>query len=345
MSGVSEAVTAASQLGSVLRAGVEQISARQSIVFTKYVRVVLPLDGYVFWVNAAMVSPSAMPNTSVANSATPNAAALAGAPSTIAIEGSFHFEIARHQEETTTSDINRVVFTAENPIDAFDQISSSVLYLGTFDDGYNGPVRFAFSQRRNFFQQADLWHYVGDAVYPDMESQIIDTPAGFDQRNVVVSNSLPIWLALNAMTPPIYWPAAQQIPLYPSFLVPQDIVPPWGAVHIDETQALTSAPLIGQTLTHSQLVRDHVKITFYGARNFNAMDFIDYVNVMSEQDDAAFGVMNMPVMRDEKKTQSEMAVIAMKKSVVYDINYYQERVRDIARQLILHVIPSYSVGA
>jgi hypothetical protein len=43
--------------------------------------------------------------------------------------------------------------------------------------------------------------------------------------------------------------------------------------------------------------------------------------------------------------QSEMNVIAMKKSIVYEINYYQERVRDIARQLILHVIPNYYVGA
>lgn len=347
MSGVAEALSGNTQIGSVLRAGLDQLSGAQTITFTKYVRVVLPLDGYVFWVNAALVNPSAIPNVPAFNAMTPGRPAIQGADVTVRVQGSFHFEIDRRQEEDMTLDINRCTFTAQSPIDEFNEISPGVMFLGAFTDGNGDPVRFSFSRRQNFYQAADLWHYIGDAVYPDMETQIIDTLNGFDQRSLVVTNSLPIWLAMNQMTPPFPYPARQQIPMFPSFLVPPDIEPPYAAVHIypDDTQAIVAAPLIDQRSNHYQLSRDRVKITFFGLRNFNALDFVDFVNTLSEQWDADFGIMNMPTIRDEKRTQREQAIIAMKKSIVYEINYYQTRVRDIAQQLIKTVIVNYLVGA
>ena len=41
-----------SQLSSVLKSAVETISSDQEITFRLYVRQVLPLDGFVYWVNA-----------------------------------------------------------------------------------------------------------------------------------------------------------------------------------------------------------------------------------------------------------------------------------------------------
>ena len=39
-----------------LAAGVDMLSIQQEITFTRYIRLVLPLDGYVFWVKADMVA-------------------------------------------------------------------------------------------------------------------------------------------------------------------------------------------------------------------------------------------------------------------------------------------------
>ena len=42
-------------IGADLQTGVEAISIQQTVTFTKYVRLVLPLDGYVFWVAAPLL--------------------------------------------------------------------------------------------------------------------------------------------------------------------------------------------------------------------------------------------------------------------------------------------------
>ena len=45
--------------------GLEDISRSASVTFTKYVRKVLPLDGFVFWVKASIISddPDGEPDT------------------------------------------------------------------------------------------------------------------------------------------------------------------------------------------------------------------------------------------------------------------------------------------
>jgi len=44
----------------------------------------------------------------------------------------------------------------------------------------------------------------------------------------------------------------------------------------------------------------------------------------------------MPVMQDEKMTQSELGIMAQKKVITFEVSYYQTTVNDIARQLIEH---------
>jgi hypothetical protein len=86
-----------------------------------------------------------------------------------------------------------------------------------------------------------------------------------------------------------------------------------------------------------------VRITLYGTRNFSALDFVDCVNQYSLDTDL-IGIMNLPTVRDEKRTQSELSTIAMKKSVEFVVSYYQQRANDVARQIILSAIPSFFVG-
>ena len=73
----------------------------------------------------------------------------------------------------------------------------------------------------------------------------------------------------------------------------------------------------------------------------NLLDFVDFVGQLSLDPAYGFGIMNQPVVRDEKRTQSEINAIAMKKTVEFQIDYNQTRVNDLARQLIKKVVPTY----
>jgi hypothetical protein len=328
---LSETLIAQTPLGAALRAGVDTLSLNQEIVFTKYVRLVLPLDGFVFWVKADLLSESALMNAARMNSVAANGQPSVVTPaSTISVRGALHYGTDNRQEELNTASVNSVVFTSESEVDGFNEIGQNVLLLGEFDG-----LRFSFNKRGSFFRQAELYHYVGDAVYHTMDSQFIDSLEGFDVNNVVVSNSLPLWLAL---TQPTGIPLLGGIPcpLYPSYLVPQNLLPPYGVVHVvpETTVGLQGAPFIARDSTHTQLATEHVRITFYGVRNFGALDFQDYVLDYTDVI-GSFGIMNIPVVRDDKQWQSEISVLAMRKTIEFDVNYYQTRANTVARQLIL----------
>jgi len=335
------AATQNNQMAAALRAGLETLSLDQTITFTKYVRLVLPLDGFVFWVRAGLVSESAILNSGTFNSAAFNAPrhqSLA-ASDTITVKGSLHIATNASQIESESQAVNQIIFTSETEVQDLNYVSPQILWIGEFLGR-----QFAFSARRSYYQQANLHHYMGTAVLPIMKTQIVDTLDGLDTRDVVVSNSLPIWLAMAVNNPPYPWPAAQPLPLFPSFLVPENNPLPYGSVHIDpaSTQAIQGTPYLDRNLGHWQLVEEMVTITIYGLRNFNALDFVDYVlNLTTVQEN--FGIMDCPVIQDEKYGQPEMDTIAQKKRISFHINYYQQRARDVARQFILQCIPTFTV--
>jgi hypothetical protein len=55
--------TAKTELNATLTQGLDDLSRFQVVTFTKYIRKVLPLDGFVFWVKASVLSddPAASP--------------------------------------------------------------------------------------------------------------------------------------------------------------------------------------------------------------------------------------------------------------------------------------------
>jgi hypothetical protein len=355
------------QLPPALFRGLGTISREQEITFTRYVKLILPIDGYVFWVNSGIVSQGALLNAMSFNRVpfnsfaknNGNATKLGGGigqfaigvtpiggygdprtntfpAKTIVAKGSLHYATDTRQEESETLGVNRVVFTSEQEIQDLNEIGPNELYIGRFQS-----IRFAFSSRSSFYEQAGIYHYVGDAIYSDMESQIIDDPYSFDTRNAVVSNSLPIWLSMNNYeAAPYELFGNPALKLYPSFLLDTNLRPPYAAVHIEETDSIGAAPRLSSSLSHSQLVREKVRITIYGLRNYNAIDFVDFVNQFCLNTEL-FGLMNSPVLRDEKRTQPELNTIAMKKVIEFEIDYYQERARDVARQLLTSAIPAY----
>jgi hypothetical protein len=331
MSSLAEAAAAAGPLAASLAAGVDTISEGQTVTFTKYVRVVLPLDGFLFWVRADILAPSAILNTGPLNQSPINQPPGIMTPAaTLTIAGSMHYTTVMSQGESTDRAIHRMVFTAESPVLEFASLGPNEMYLGEFEG-----IQFSFSQRGMYYQQAGLHHYSGDAIYSNMQSQIIDDPNQFDASSVVVSNSLPFWLTQNSICP-----------VYPSFLVPDNLPPPYITAHIEPsgTRALQTTAYIDQTGTSWALAADRVRLTLYGLRNNDALDFLLLVIGSIGYDGDTVGLMNNPAVRDEKATQVELGILAMKKTIEFEVSYYQQRVRDVAIQYILSCIPQFIIA-
>lgn len=302
-----------SQLSGVLQSAVETISSGQEINFTLYVKQVLPLDGFVYWINAAIVNPDELARLGLTDS-----------PLTCTIKGSLHRQVVTEQNDTTSRDVNSIIFTPIEKIDDFNIQDPNSVYLGEYDG-----TQFAFSRMESRYTQAGIFHYRGTAILPTMRSQIIDDPDDIS-TDLVLSNSIPVWLSFK-----------QFATVYPSFLVPSNLRPPYIAVDVSRTVALQVAQKTvgGQRYQFSQ---DQVRVTLYGFNNEQALNFLDYV-VEKALWDEQFGITNMPIVQDAKANQVEINALAKKKTIDFEVNYYQGTTRDISQQLIKEVIFNYEV--
>jgi hypothetical protein len=194
-------------------------------------------------------------------------------------------------------------------------------------------IIFAFDSRARLYEQADLYHYRGHALKSKNQTQIIDNPATFNPT-LVVSNSLPIWLYMQIYVPP-YPGFTCPFVLYPSYLVDDNLPPPFGAVHIFDTNVLEMNTYLGPTLQSDQLCREKVKVHLYGVDNETAITFVNFVSQYS-RDWMNIGLSSSPAIHDEKDIQPEMKIISQRKLIEFDINYRQSVSRNIARQLIEH---------
>ncbi|PIJ48959.1 hypothetical protein BL250_16620 [Erwinia sp. OLTSP20] len=302
-----------SQLSGVLQSAVETISSGQEINFTLYVKQVLPLDGFVYWVNASIVSPDELARLG-----------LSDVPLNRPVKGSLHRQVVTEQNDTTSRDVNSIIFTPVEPADDFNVEDPNAIYLGEYDG-----TQFAFSRMESRYTQSGIFHYRGMAILPTMRSQIIDSPDDISDEQII-SNSTPIWLALK-----------QFATVYPSYLVPSNLKPPYIAADVRSTTPLQVAPLTYNGVRY-QLAQDSVRVTLYGFSNQKALDFVDFV-VESALAGDEFGVTNIPIISDAKSNQVEINALAKKKTVDFDVNYYQATTRDISRQLIKEVIFNYEV--
>lgn len=313
MTSVAEAVTGNSSLGAALASGLTSISENATITFTKYVRRTLVLDGFVFWLKGESQD----------------------------VQGSLHYSTNRDQREDETISVNRVLFTTTTPITALNEQNPQTLWIGSFDG-----MRFAFGERGSYFKQSGLYHYAGAALYSALASQLVDSLYDLGPDHLIVSNSLPVWLALSQYSPIWLQPANPEIQLYPSFLAPGNLIPPYGTVHIEpaQTAAIAMAPTLTKNVSHYQLAQDHVRITLYGYDNDAALDFIDLVNQYSIDQDV-IGIMGaISIVKDEKRPQSEISAIAQKKTIEFDVSYYQTRINDLVRQLITSSPVTFTVA-
>ena len=316
MTSISEAAGQQSQLQSALRAGLDNIDRNQTVSFTQYNKFTMPVDGTVYWV---------------------------GMGSAQTVSGSVHYAINRQQNEDETLGVNTVTFTSEEQISFLNSVSPTTLWIGTFEG-----LQFAFSNQADFYQQADLWHYVGNALYPALASQLVGSTAGLLALQPIVSNSLPIWLAQNSFAP-----------VYSSFLVPDNVTPPYIVAHVipEETMALQAFPTFSwpgtiepntgsaplHALASDQLMRDRVRHTLYAFNNQTAIQYLVALEQYSLNTDD-FGFMNSPAIRDDKRTQVELAILAQKKTIEIVASYYQSTANAIAQRLILEASASLVIA-
>lgn len=312
---IDETATASANL-----AGLRALSDDQLVAFELYIRWVLPLDGYVFWLGTGNVIP---------------------------IRGSVHVTTDKYQREDETISVNRVVMTTGERIQHFNAIKPDEMWVGEVQG-----VRFAFSRSGPRYQAAGLYHYNGEAVFPALGNILVPVGEQLPKDTLVVSNSLPMWLTLKTYNPIWLVPPNPGITLYPSFAIPDNLAPPYGAVHIEPggTRQLQATPLLGPTRpvgraalgtvngttldsTYWQLVADRVRVTLYGLTNQQALDWMVLVNRYSYDQDL-IGIMSSSPVRDDKRTQSELGILAMKKTVDFEVSYYQTRADAVARQLI-----------
>jgi hypothetical protein len=296
--------TAAQPIGIAppLSQGVATLSVDQTVTFVQYIRHVLPLDGYVFWLRTQEIQ----------------------------VAGSLHVAVSERQHEDESLSVNRVTFTTTTEVQQFNEVAPNEIWIGEWRG-----IRFAFSQRGRYYDAAKLFHYDGEAVYPAMESQLVDVGSQLSNSTLIVSNSLPAWLSIKTYSVPWLYPSNPGITLYPSMLVPSNLRPPYGVVHIPPsgTYALSGTPLLSQNATHSQLAADTVQITLYGLTNSQALDWFDTVNQFSIDTDA-IGMMSTPIMRDGKRGQVGIDVLAMMKTIEFRVSYLQTRINNLARQMI-----------
>ncbi|MHB1267071.1 MAG: hypothetical protein ACYCY2_05635 [Acidithiobacillus ferriphilus] len=326
MSIASEAAGSPNQLQTSLQQGLGSLSRNQKLVFTQYTKQTISEDGYVFW---------------VAGSAT------------ITAKGSLHYSTDRSQEEDQTIGINAVEFTSEVEITELNGVNMGTLWICPWLTPDGNTIQIAFSSRGAYYDQAGLFHYTGFAVFPALQSQLIatlaDLPAG-----PIVSNSLPIWLDAAANMGAIVGSQAPTVPAYASFLIPENIVPPYVVVHIEPemTKAIQGFPRYSWSqktgtgpyqLPGSQLMQDMVRLTLYGFTNQQAQQWLSGLIIYSLATEN-FGFMNSPAIQDEKRLQSEIAAVAMKKTITIHADYNQGAADMIVRQLILSASVSFQTS-
>lgn len=301
-----------SQLSGVLRSAVETISSGQEISFRLYVRQVLPIDGFVYWVNAGIIQPEELARMKITS------------PKTATIKGSLHRQVVTEQSESQSQDVNNIIFTPIEKADDFNVEDPNAIYLGEY-----AGTQFAFSRMESRYTQSGIYHYRGMAILPTMRSQIIDSPDDISDEQII-SNSIPIWLALK-----------QFATVYPSFLVPSNLRPPYIVADVRNTVPLAMASRYDAgSRKRYQFAQDTVRITLYGFSNRMALDYVDFV-VNKAAEDEEFGITNMPIPIDVKSNQVEINALAKKKIVDFEVNYYQQTARDISHQLIKKVIVNY----
>lgn len=325
MSTVFEASTAPLELGAGLQAATTTMSYSQTMTFVLYNEYILPADGFRFWIKSSLlnVTQQSLYNNTAYNKALyndHNFVKLTPAEEAVYsfdVLGSLHYSQDIVQENTNTFARQKALFTSTQKINELGNIAPNQIYITSLPNG----AQLAFNSQSQRYYQAGLWHYTGHALFSTEFTQIINDLNDLDNRQIV-SNSLPLWLAMST----------EQLPIYPSFLAPRNINPPFVSVDIRDTIGWGMSPLYTPTLSQSQLCSEDVYFTCWGLNNEAVLNF--QTMILQNSLFGNYGISSQFVPVDDKHIQSEFQIIAQKKTLKLKTNYYQSLTRSIAQQVI-----------
>lgn len=298
------------------------IPYNEPVTFRRYIRLVLPVDGFIFWIRQSLINLQSPALNGMALNELPDLTAL---DDSLTVTGSLWYAANNQQENTQIHTVNNVFFTSSKKLDDFQDLGESQIWIGEIDG-----VRFSFNRAGNFFQKAGVWSYQGDSINPIMASQIIDNLADLKDEKIV-NDSLPLFLSNNF-----------GYRVYPAFRGSQNLKPPFISIDVMETKPLQQRQSEEST-ERRQWCLDTVKATCYGLSN-NAV--LDYMNSMIELGLTAvdFGISNSLTAKKIDIPQSELNITANAKEVTFEVNYYQTRAHNIAQKLIESALCSVSIN-
>jgi hypothetical protein len=301
-------VTSSHELENTLFEGYKHLGAK-NITFTKYVRRVLPVDGWVFWVKSSLIEGEVAPFSKVYLCST-------------------HIQRNQTQEATKTNSISSIGLTVNKKIEDLHEVNQSVMWLGE----YQG-VKFSFNAQANYYEEANIFHYAGDAVYIENTPNIIDDieDLDLDLENGIVTNCIPIFITLN-----------QQVQIYPAFLAPTNLKPPYATIEVKDTRGIAAGQSYNPFEDSSLLSWDKVELTIYGLRKKQLSDFLKYLENQQLVTEA-FGMYWLPSVQNENVPQSEINVLTNKKVLNFDVSYTFNAVRSQAEAFIRSVTVDFFV--
>jgi hypothetical protein len=378
MSNIGEISGQQSQSSNILATGYDVLDNVETLILKRYTRYILPLDGFAFWIldtdadelsvegslhfstqviqrEDETIGVNAVLLTTKTEIQDLNAVALNSMYIGSSKKGEIRFAFSATGKFFKQSNIWHYRGDAIYPAMFSQIIDNPILPISIPQIATNSlPLWISLSGIQNQFSDVAITFNsmmetptIGDilttvpprvcavvvGVYGDILDVVVNVgsfESGDVVNNYTASANIGIIAAVNNGVPTIY----------PSYLIPSNIQPPYIGVDIATTDCLQATPHIDENGNHSQLMMDKIKLTLYGLNNNQAMDFLDFVNeytLLTEN----MGIMNTPRVLDEKRTQAEMRIIAQKKTIEFEISYYQYRVNDISQQLILSCLPNF----
>lgn len=295
-------------LSQSLGAAVSDVSSDETVTFRQYRQTVLPFDGFVFWL---------------------------ATPTTLSVTGSLHIETNSVHDESQRYDHSEMVLSTQDQVQSFHQKFHGTLWLACIND-----TLFALDGEKRHFKKAGLFHYFGSSIPSSFLSQFIHTEAELDHYSPVVSSSLPIFLQLpHAGSPTLSWcPWPQDVPMFPSFCVPDNQEPPYIILHplAASVHAESMGTLDPESGSTSQLIRERIRVIMVGLPHLQAANIRDYILHWALLHCNELGISNSPVIQDIRHSLEAVPGISMMKSIEFDVMYNQRTVRQSAATLIEH---------
>lgn len=293
---------------------VGDVSDDQRLTFKQYRRVVLPADGFIFWVSCNIERE---------------------------ITGSAHIQTNNTQDEWQAANHGKIILTTPEELPPFraQENELDTVWVGVWEG-----MPFAIGSQSARYVQAGLCRYVGDTITPAFAAQFLDTEDDLKGLSPYASTSLPLFLRMPQYPNPALawcpWPSGTSI--FPSFSVPDNQKPPYITVHIEAsaTKPLSMGTLSAQSGTTGTIVKEHVRLRLLGLNNARASNLLNYITHWALIHADEIGVLNTPIVVDEKNPLPNINALAPLKTIELDIMYSQSSARDAALQTITHATTS-----